>query len=81
MDGVTGPSRIYGSTQVHERKGGNQQQADAFRQAMEEHEGGTAAEREPEAPTPKTPVRRGLQPNRPDSRKLEEEVHHVDVVA
>lgn len=79
MDGVTGPGRIYGSTQVHERKGGNQQQADAFRQAMEEHEGGTAAEREPA--TPKTPVRRGLQQNGPNSRKLEEEVHHVDVVA
>ncbi len=76
MDGVTGLSRIYGSTPVHERKGGNQQQADAFRQAMQGNEGGTAAEREPEPP-----MRRALQPNRPDGRKQDGEAHHVDVVA
>lgn len=76
MDGVTGLSRIYGSTQVHERAGGNQQQADAFRQAMQEQEGGTAAEREPEPP-----MRRALQQSPPNGRKQDGEAHHVDVVA
>lgn len=33
MDGVTGLSRVYGSTPVHERKGGTKKQADEFRQA------------------------------------------------
>ena len=80
MDGVTGLSRVHGSTQ-HQRKGGNQQQADAFQKAMEEHEGGAAAEREPAAPTPKSPVRRGLQQTGQDGRNQDGEVHHVDVVA
>ena len=33
MDGVTGLSRVYGSTPVHERKGGTKKQAGELRQA------------------------------------------------
>ncbi|MFT4515664.1 MAG: hypothetical protein ACI89X_001099 [Planctomycetota bacterium] len=76
MDGVTGLSRVFGSKQGQGRNGGSQQQADAFREAMQEHHDGTAAEREPEPP-----MRRGLQPNAPNGRKPESEEHHVDVVA
>lgn len=77
MNGVTRTSGVVGSHQVHERQaGGQQQQADAFRRAMQEHGDGTAAEREPEKP-----VRRGLQRHPPIGRKDEGEAHHVDVVA
>ena len=78
MDGVNGLSRVYGSNPVTERNaGGRQQQADAFRRAMQEDgQDGTAAEREPEPP-----VRRGLQQRGPNGRKQDGEAHHVDVVA
>ena len=76
MDGVTGLSRVFGSNQVQERAGGGQQQAEAFRRAMQEREDGTAREREPEPP-----IRRGLQPNPQDGRKQIGEAHHIDVVA
>jgi len=76
MDGVTGLSRIFGSNQVQERAGGGQQKTDAFRRAMQEHVGETARKREPEPP-----VRRGLQPNPQNGRKLAGEAHHIDVVA
>lgn len=76
MDGVTGPTRIFGSNTVQERKGGTKQQKDAFQQAMQEHHDGTAAEKEPDPP-----MRRGLQQTGPNGRKLEGEAHHVDVVA
>jgi len=76
MDGVTGLSRVFSSNQVQERAAGGQQQADAFRRAMQEHDGGTAAEREPEPP-----MRRGLQPNPNNGRKQVGEAHHIDVVA
>ncbi|MGK0154033.1 MAG: hypothetical protein ACI9SE_000984 [Neolewinella sp.] len=76
MNGVTRLSGVFGSNQVQERNGGSQQQADAFREAMQEHHDGTAAEREPDPP-----MRRGLQPNAPNGRKLDSEEHHVDVVA
>lgn len=75
MDGVTGLSRVYGVTQAHDHAGGNQQQADAFRQAMKE-EDGTATEREPEPP-----MRRALQQSSLNGRKHDSEAHHVDVVA
>jgi hypothetical protein len=76
MDGVTRLSGVFGSHQVHERAGGGQQQADAFRRAMQESEDGTAPEREPEPP-----IRRGLQPQPANGRKLVGEAHHIDVVA
>tara|TARA_R110002072_G_scaffold174303_5_gene329510 strand:+ start:9165 stop:9395 length:231 start_codon:yes stop_codon:yes gene_type:complete len=76
MDGVTGLSRIYGSKQVHERNGGGQQQAEAFQRTMHEQHDGTAAEQEPDPP-----MRRRLQPNPNNGRKLDSEAHHVDVVA
>ena len=76
MDGVTGLSRVFGSNTVHERKGGSQQQAEAFQQAMHDHQDGTAAEREPDPP-----MRRGLQQTPLNGRKLDGEAHHVDVVA
>jgi hypothetical protein len=76
MDGITGLPRVNGTNQAHERPGGNQQQADAFRQAMEEQSDGTAAEREPDPP-----MRRALQQRLPNDRKQDEEAHHIDVVA
>ena len=76
MNEVTGLSRAFGSNQVQERAGGGKQQADSFHRAMQEHSDGTAAEREPEKP-----MRRGLQPIRPNGRKLGSEAHHIDVVA
>ena len=76
MDGVSGPTRVYGSNQVHERAAGGQQQADAFQRAMHEHQDGTAAEKEPDHP-----VRRELQPRHAIGRKLDSEAHHIDVVA
>lgn len=76
MDGLRGTNRISGPGQAHERRGGqpNQQQADAFRQAMEEH--GAQPEREHEPP-----LRRGLQPKPPIGRREDGEGLHVDVVA
>ena len=75
MDAVTRLSRVSGVTKTQEGAGGNQQQAEAFRQAMQE-EDGTAAERKPEPP-----VRRALQQSPPNGRKHDGEAHHVDVVA
>jgi len=80
MDGVQGLSRIPGSHQVTERNaGGNQQQADTFRRAMQQHADagdGTAAEREPDPS-----MRRRLQPRHRISRNDEGEAMHVDVLA
>jgi len=75
MDGVTGLTRVYGTTQGHERKGGKQD-AEAFDQAMQDQQDGTAAEREPEPP-----VRRALQREPSNGRKQHVEAHHIDVVA
>lgn len=77
MDSVGRTQGIVGSNQVHERQaGGNKQQADAFRRAMEEHAAGGERPTESE-----TPVRRELQRRPPISRRDEGEAHHVDVVA
>jgi len=79
MNGVNGLSGVVGSHQVHERQaGGQQQQADAFRRAMQEQGDGTAAEREAE---PEPPMRRALQRQAPNGRRDQGEAHHVDVVA
>ena len=80
MDGVRGLSGITGAPLVGERSAGNQQQqADAFREAMQEQAtgDGTAAEREPA----KTPMRGALQPRGVISRNEQGEAMHVDVIA
>ena len=84
MDGVQRLTGIAGATQVHERNAGSQnrqQQADAFREAMQEQAASgdgaaNAAEREP-AP----PLRRALQPRGGISRNQQGEAQHVDVIA
>ena len=86
MNGMTGLARINGLHQVQERTGGGKQQGDAFRRGMQEHADGSAAEQEPEQKNPEQknlerPMRRGLQPNTNNGRKLVSDVHHIDVVA
>lgn len=79
MNGVTGPTGVIGSHQVHERQaGGQQQQADAFRRAMQEQGNGDDDERQTEA---QKSLRRALQRRAPNGRKDDGEAHHVDVVA
>ena len=84
MNGVPGLSRIAGTPHVGERNAGSQnqqQQADAFREAMQEHataeDGASAADRQPG----QAPVRRGLQPHGGISRNQQGEAMHVDVIA
>ena len=76
MRELTGLSRVLGANQGNPRTAGGQSQAESFQRAMQEHDDGTAAEQEPDPP-----MRRGLQQNPGNGRKLDSEACHVDVVA
>ena len=87
MDAIRGLSGVLGVNRVNEHNARGKRE-DAFRRALQEHGeaagDGTAAEREPEPqaqPHANAPVRRGLQPQRPDDRKQDGEALHVDVIA
>lgn len=77
MESLRGLPAVPGSVTVHERRGGNQRQSEAFRRAMQEK--GAAAETV--AAPDEAPVRRPLQLPVAGSRKDEGTVHHVDVIA
>jgi hypothetical protein len=81
MDALRGLPGLPSSLPVHERKGGNQRQADAFRRALAGGAGGDGPPDGGEAPAPEAPVRRRLQQAAGAGRKDEGLPRHVDVIA
>ena len=80
MDPVRSLGVVFSGTRVQERAaGGNKQQADAFRKALQ-RDGGPAPEGEAAPNEP--PVRTGLQPRPRESRRDDgTTARHVDVIA
>lgn len=76
---------VLGATTVHERRGGSQRQAAAFRQALAGdagagHDGGPPAGTGRDAAA-EAPVGSRLQPPAAGDRKDQGPGHHVDVLA
>jgi hypothetical protein len=78
MDPLRGLPGVQGGLVVQERRGGgSKQQADAFRQALQQQAGG---ERSGE-PLGQAPMRSRLQATAVSGRKDEGTARHVDVIA
>ena len=82
MEALRAVATVPGSFRVGERQGGGQQQADAFRRAMQQQGDGapTGGERAP-ATAAEQAMRTGLQTRGDGGRKEQHPTRHVDVIA
>ncbi len=81
MEGIRHLGAVPAPPGVQERNaGGNRQQADAFRKALEQH-GQPQGDGAPDRPPPEPAVRRALQLRADAGRKHDGDAMHVDVIA